>query len=98
MSPPWSPQTGAVGVQTGPLTQRVGRGGLGAEEAAQAEVTELHDARGRDEHVGRLDVCREGGGGRCGVRGTEGGRVPRVMGDPASSPAPSSSFPTYKWV
>lgn len=42
----------------------MGRSGLGAEEAAQAEVTELDDTRGRDEHVGRLDVC---GGRRKGL-------------------------------
>lgn len=73
----------------------MGCGGLGAEEAAQAKVTELHDAGGRDEHVGRLDVYRgrtqrlvsdwrwggrEGGGG-LGVGAEEG-----PLGDGGSTP------------
>ena len=36
--------------------QRVDRHGLGAEEAAQAQVAQLDDALGCEEHVGRLDV------------------------------------------
>lgn len=33
--------------------------GLGAEEAAEAQVPELDHTRGRDEHVGWFDVCKQ---------------------------------------